>query len=278
MRPPLTRVLVLVAVLTACSNDPGFPWSDELTTTATEGASSYGLQAVSEVRAAVTTIDPFSNFAGCGTLSGVLAGDAPKDTDGDGIPDDATLTFVHDSTCGGGGTFYDGSIRMRDPGVDAGFNFTSDYTITYSESVKHRRQESRQIRFHGSSTTGAMSAREWDYHITSGVTTAEESGYSANFTLTAADGTTLDPGEFGAGTLTLTGEIDHKDAVPPTADPWRFTLSTPNPLVIDPGCGLDGPTTSGDLYGRLNGGTSVTFTRSWTACGAETITTEGTTP
>jgi hypothetical protein len=276
MRRTLSLSALLLA-LAACGDDPGYPWSEELSSSTTTGASSYGPEVVRELHEAFATLAPFESFPeGCGTFSGVLVGGVPKDTDGDGIPDDATLTFSHEE-CFVPEQFYDGKIRMKDPGATPGFDFTSDYTLVLTESRVMHRQESRQIRFHGSSTTGKMSFREM-FTISGGVGAGDEGfGTSVQFTLTAAEGTSLDVGEFGAGTLTFSGMVDRKDDAYPTTVPWRFKISTPIPLTITPGCDTDYDITGGVIYGILNGLGPVEFTRTYSACGAYTIEVDGTT-
>ena len=97
------------------------------------------------------------------------------------------------------------------------------------------------------------------------------------FTLTAAEGTSLGLGEIGPGSLTFTGQMYWKDAIPPLGQPYRFTLSTSTPLTIDPSCIEADHVTGGSVEGLLNGSGPVTFTRTWTACGAATSIVDGTT-
>lgn len=277
MRPPFALPLLLVG-LAACGDDPGFPWSDELSTAATTGASSWAVYDVVRIETAVAETDPLASLPeGCGALTGSLtAGGAPKDTDADGIPDNLTVT-INATNCDTVAFIYRGTIHLSDPGTTPGYNYSADLRDTVSAHIFLRHTDVRQVRYNGATTTGSINYREWYTQFDMPGTGTEESGYSATFTLTPSGGPTLAAGAWGPSTLTFSGWIDYKDDVIPVAGPWRFSVQTVTPIVLDPSCSGYGSFAGGAFEGSLNGSGPAKFTQTWGGCDDSVISTEGTT-
>lgn len=277
----MRRALLLSGLLLglgACGDDPGFPWPDELSADATAGASSWARYDVTRIWTAVEDTDPLAGVPeGCGTLSGSLtAGGDPKDTDLDGIPDNLTITITRancDSTAFG----FIGKFHVSDPGTTPGYDYNADLSDTMSSAILIRHSDTRHIRYNGATTTGSIDYREWWTVYNEAGEPSEESGYSADFTLTPTGGPTLAAGVYGPATLAFTGWIDRKDEVGAIAGPWRFSIRGVTAVTLDPGCGELERVTSGAIEGSLNGSGPAKFTQTWSACGTSVITTEGTT-
>ena len=268
----------LLLGLLACGDDPGFPWPDELTAKATAGAASWALYDMVRVEIAVRDTAPLSVVpAGCGTLSGSLtAGGAPKDTDADGIPDNVTITITHancDSTAFG----FIGKVHVSDPGATPGYDYSAELSDTLTSATMIRNTDVRHVRYNGATTTGSVDFREWWIVYNEAGTPSEESGYSAEFTLTPTGGPTLAPGATGPATLAFTGWIDRRDEVGTPTGPWRFSVRSVTPVELDPACGGYGNVKGGAFEGNLNGSGPATFTQTWSACDVSVVSTEGTT-
>jgi len=274
MDRPLILPVLLLGLL-ACGDDPGYPWIDELTTSQlTSAANSVSADVIGGVAIAIASGSSFGAIPlECGTLSGSLTvGGEPVDSDEDGIPNDVTVTF-DDAACWGDATHLTGWQRVRDPGAGAGFDYSEDLLYTSESSLEFRHLNSRKVRFHGTSTTGSFDHLIQHIDGSDPARPMEEYGTKATFTLTALGGTTLDPGEMGAGGLTYEGTIFQKDAIGPEGPDWKFSVETVLQHAIDPGC--ESYATSGLMVARLNGSGPAQFSRSWVVCGPGTLSVEG---
>ena len=277
----MRRALLLSGLLlglVACGDDPGFPWPDELSTSATAGASSWALYDIVRIQVAVAETEPLAGVPdGCGARTGSLtAGGAPKDTDADGIPDNVTITITQ-ANCDSTAFAYIGKIHVSDPGATAGYDYSADLSDTISYTVLVRHTEARQVRYNGATTSGSIHYREWYTKFDLNGVRSEESGYSADFILTPTGGPTLAAGAYAPATLAFSGWIDRKDGLEPLGASWRFSVHSVTPVALDTGCGGDGSVTGGAFEGRLNGSGPATFTQTWSACSTSVISTEGTT-
>lgn len=243
------------------------------------GAASYAMYDVVRIQTAVAESDPLAGVPEtCGARAGQLtAGGSAKDSDADGIPDDLTITITA-ANCDTTAYNWVGKIHVSDPGTTPGYDMSAELDHTMTSSVVIHHLDVRHIRYNGATTTGSIDFREsFTSTAFGGGPVSEGSGYSATFTLTPTGAEELGIGSFEPATLAFTGWIDWKDDLPPTSGPWRFSIRSVEPVVIDSHCGDYGAVQGGAFEGKLNGGGPAQFTQTWSGCGASVIATEGTT-
>lgn len=211
----------------------------------------------------------------CATVS------STTDTDADGIPDDATITFLAancaDTTVSGDITTLSGTIHVVDPGA---FGFTATYTSFKLQYISASGPSNNlTITLSGSqSVGGTTSAATFGHNITLAIKAGTNTGsysevWSATFTPTTGSLASGQP--LPAGTLTLNGSI----ALSGGGQSFSFVVTTPTPLAYDPTCVTDSKFTAGNLRAALSGTggskrVSVTFGPN---CGDVSVVAVGTT-
>lgn len=207
--------------------------------------------------------------AGCPVVQGTA------DADGDGIPDDATLTYAAppcEVPFRRGALQVTGELGILDPNFanNQGFNLTyTDLAWAYVDSTGDRdytaTRNGTRVRL-GSSDASSL---------TSNVTIVRQRPNRANTTLTlalvhgftaATPGTLLVGQPAPSGSFMISGSVDWKRST----EDWQLTVQTPVPLVYDATCTTTPRIASGQL--TLNGtinGKAGTLWLTWSACGKE---------
>jgi hypothetical protein len=199
------------------------------------------------------------------------------DTDGDGIPDDLTLTFSNPpcsfSGIRGGIVELTGTLRVQDANPANAFDFTATLTnLVFSFAGPGGTRSFIATRNGTRSLTGSATGAT----LTENLTVLRQRPGRANATLvrsgTAAfavdTGRTLVMTQpLPAGTFDLGGTLDwHR-----STENFSFTISTPVPLHYDPSCtGTPQRISAGELRASGTIGSSTGYIRVlWTACGIE---------
>lgn len=209
--------------------------------------------------------------AGCPTVQG------SADADGDGILDDATLTFTAppcEVAFRRGALEVTGVIEILDPNFanNQGFNLTyDDLTWAYVDSIGDR--DYAATRNGTRSRLGSSNAAT----LTTDVTIVRQRPNRANTTVTldlthsftaATPGTLLVGQPIPSGSLSIAGTARWQRST----EDWSLTVATPVPLVYDATCGASPRLTAGalTLTGTISGQSGVLrFT--WSQCGVEPV-------
>lgn len=288
----IPAILTLGLALAAC-NQPGItpPNGGGSTVTQAEATSTAGAvndELVSSV--GTLTVGGAVGYASFGSvspasLSAGLSAQAAKpgcvtvspspvvDTDGDGVPDNATYTF----DCSRDGALFasskTGTVQISDPSATAGvWGFDSNIDLTESTTNKLKGITVTDVR------TGSRSPRKTgdqivqSHNITTKRSVTGESDATIqnqwNLTFTATTpGSIVMGSALPAGSIQLAGSYSFtRDAVTRT-----WTASTPTPLGYDPGCTSDLKIVSGKLVLTLSGTASGggTLEVVYNACGTD---------
>jgi len=196
----------------------------------------------------------------------------PVDTDGDGIPDDATITFDCSFTMHNGGTFsHTGDFRIQDTNPDNAFDMTqtltnlawsyTDPTGVLTFGATRNGTRSRSGTANGASLSEDLTiVRTRPSHPDA---TIHKAG---TVTFTPAEGSTLAMHmPLPSGTFTFDGSQtwDRGD------EHWSFTVTTVTPLAYNAGCTLTHQRIeAGQLRfdATVNGHTGYLLL-TWTSCG-----------
>jgi hypothetical protein len=201
------------------------------------------------------------------------------DSDGDGVPDDFTITWNADSCTVSGDSLTfrtSGSIRVTDPGMTAGFD------LTYSNiqfRLDHVNGDYVQIGFNGT-------------HGVSASTTTANLDENITLTLAVRDGGVMHSGSiaqnWNAGFTAATGQMFDVDGVLPdgamtlngsttwtgNGETFAFSVVTATPLEHDADCTLEPDVIAGQLRALVSGNQGGAFIRVlFTGCGVEPIVT-----
>lgn len=285
--------LRLAAVALACTiglagcSDNTNPGTDPLTA---QNAQSVGAAAASTADLALLAINPMVPTFGDGfpllfaagrplaprlgfappagaPPEGCPAASSLTDTDGDGVPDDATWTYTRElcteTDIEGNSTVITGSVGLSDPGLTAGYDIdlnslTADYFEAGASTPLARLRLDGQWGLRG--TSDALSLAQ---HYNFALTVGSHSAVLAN-TLDVAFDAAADNIAWGVplpdGTLSIDGawQVDADD------QSHHLVLYTLTPLAYDDACG---GFVGGALQAAGEGG-AVTIT--WTACGVHT--------
>jgi hypothetical protein len=247
--------------------------SDELMASASTLTLENGLQSLSfssdgvqaQAKRACVTVNP----------------DPVVDTDGDGVPDNATYTF----DCATNRPFFayttKGSLQVSDPSSDAGvwgFNSTSDLThtrtnLTTSKVLTETRKGSRSPRKTGDQITQSHNitvTRSFTGEDTATITNLWNLVFTASTPGSIVMGTALP-----AGSMTAAGNYAFsKGGLSRT-----WTISTTSPVQYDPACTDDLKIVGGTLRATLSGPNGNGFLEiQYGACGTDPVITRDFTP
>lgn len=226
---------------------------------------------VSAFTLAAPGVPPTFVSAGCPT------GSASADADGDGIPDDRTLTFT-DPPCNvagfRGGTFaVTGTVRVQDTTASD----TVSYNLTLTD-LAWTATDPATTRSFTATRNGTRSRTETDSSgvLTTSLNLVRQRPNRANTTIDLASVAEFVPDTAGTlrmgqplppGTLTMAGSVHWLRST----EDWTITVTTPVPLTFDPTCpGTPQLITGGKLAleGTINGADG-TLTLTFTACGVD---------
>jgi hypothetical protein len=248
MPAPWTRahplaIALTVAALTACGDNslttPG--QADEL-------SSDIGDTARDEVEATLNGLSLASSLTPVGTAMETGAGgtpcvgsSSPLDTDGDGIPDDATYTLTAPPcrfTGWRGGTLdLVGQLRLQDPApVDAGFGYDATLTNLRSRFTGPDPMAIYDVERSGSRTlsgsvTGLLLISDLTVRRT--FSGKPDATIGEQWTLNYTPSIPLQiNGPVNSGTLSITGTMTWQRA----SDTLSLTVTTPTPLEYDASC------------------------------------------
>jgi hypothetical protein len=285
---PLASLLVAAAFgLGACGDSSG-PANTPLTS---QSVPSVGAAAVSTTDLALAALNPsvpdfgggFPMFFARGRMVGgglrlsppAAPGDCPAasnltDTDGDGVPDNATWTFTAadctQTDSAGNRGVVTGSVTISDPGLTAGYTLSlSDLTARFFQSGSTT--PLLQLIMNGTwALRGTSDALTLDQTYNFALTAQGEQATLSNdlaVSFTAASGTAISWGvPLPDGTISINGAW----RIASSQENHSLTLTTVAPLVYDDACeGI----VAGVLDAQGDGG-SVRVT--WTGCGAHTDT------
>ena len=198
---------------------------------------------------------------------GCPAASSLTDTDGDGVPDDATWTYTAELCTetdeAGNRSVITGSVGLSDPGLTAGYNLDmNSLTASYYESGAT--VPAARLGMDGQwALRGTSDALSLDQHYNVALTVGSHSAVLAN-TLEVAFDAAADNIAWGVplpdGTLSIDGawQVDADD------QSHHLVLYTLTPLTYDDACG---GFVGGAIQAAGEGG-AVTVT--WTACGIHT--------
>ncbi len=192
----------------------------------------------------------------------------PTDSDQDGVPDDATYTFLA-ADCSGPGYEVTGSIRIQD--VQAAVGYIATYA-NFKTTFFGQGNEFVSLEFdgsHGVSGSVSLAALAEDLTVT---LSANQGGQ--NFSGTVSNDWSL---SFDAsnddlamdsplpdGSFDINGSFDYNIS----GTRAGFDITTVSPLVFDSSCGLDWPFSTGEVRAHLVGeGANVYAKIVYTGCG-----------
>ena len=226
---------------------------------------------VSALTLAAPGVPPTFVSPGCPSAS------ASGDSDGDGIPDDQTLTFT-DPPCSvvgfRGGTFaVTGTVRVQDTTASD----TVSYELTLTD-LAWTATDPATTRTFTATRNGTRSRTETDSSgvLTSSINLVRQRPNRANTTIDLGSVTEFVPDTAGTlllgqplppGKLTVSGSLHWLRST----EDWTITVTTAVPLTFDPTCaGTPQRITGGelDLTGTINGADG-TLALTFTACGVD---------
>jgi hypothetical protein len=279
-------LLAAVAALAACSDSSG-PSNDPVTA---QNAQSIGAAAASTADLALAAIQPaVPNFAGGfplffangRSIAGGLTFSPPSaipdcpaasdqtDTDGDGVPDNATWTFstanCTETDIEGNSRVVTGTVVISDPGLTAGYDLhLNDLTGAYYQNGETlpllRLTMDGDWALRGTSESLLLD-QAYDFALT----VQDETVRLVNdlgVTFAATGGAIAWGAPLPDGTLTIAGDWD----VASSRQNFALSLATIDPLVYDDACG-------GIVGGEMEAsGTGGTVHVTWTGCGLHTST------
>jgi hypothetical protein len=229
---PLAGILVVVAAtaaLTAChdstSSSPG---------PSDEQSAAIGTTAQDEAEASLnaltlpTLLVPFGNDPPCATPS------STTDSDGDGIPDDATYEFTsppcHFTGFRGGTLDVVGQLRMQDPTPSAGFGYDATLTVLRYTITSGDGKTTYSITRNGNATLTGSTAGLFlstDLQVARTFTGQPDAAVDEQWTVTYSPETPLQINQpIPAGTLDISGTL----AWTRGTENFSLTVTTPTPL------------------------------------------------
>lgn len=277
MPRPTPRALpaLLLAGLAACGNISGTVGSDGPTLSQQLELRLTVEDEVESAASALTLAHPGVPPA-FGAPAGCPAASSTADGDGDGIPDDATYTFLNPpcsvTGLGGGDYAVTGTLRVQDPNgangtafnltlTDLAWSFTdSAGTLSYTATRNGTRTRL------GSSNAASLAVdmeivRQRPNRVAATVNLATTTSFTAT-----VPGTVQPDQPLPDGTITIAGTLDWQRS----SEAWSLAVATPQPLNYDADC-TDTPQRikAGKLTltGTVRGQAGV-LTLTWTACGA----------
>lgn len=222
------------------------------------------------------------------TLSGLITGDSPTDTDGDGVPDSVVATFTSQNctevdSAANASISYVGTVKVVDIGSLFGFRLVVDFIFTTNI------QGSITTVHEAGTQTYTLAADLADLNTDLDDTISTNSGGSSagsvantdiEYRFVPAQGQALAADTpFPDGTLTIAGGINFNLNHQPTY--LSFDIATPVALAYSEACGdadNNPPFTAGHITGHFSGLSTAGFDVVFTACGADpTVTVFGTT-
>jgi hypothetical protein len=271
-----TPLLLTAGVLAACGNITGGVGSSGPSANQRYELANSIQDEVESALPAMTASAPatpaaFPVIAGCPAVSGTT------DSDGDGIPNDATLSFLNPPcTAPGfrGGTLgLTGTLRIQDGAVGptGGFSLTLTnlaWTFTDSGATRTFTSIRNGTRTRSGDSNGAS--------VVTALTTVRQRPTRANATLTVATTTSFTANVAGSvqsgqplpsGQISIAGSLDWKRS----SEHWTLAVSTPVPLQYDASCtGTPQRIKAGilTLTGTVADVPGV-LTVTWSACGTE---------
>jgi hypothetical protein len=208
-------------------------------------------------------------FSPPGVIPDCPAASDQTDTDGDGVPDNATWTFsaanCTETDIEGNSNVVIGTVVISDPGLTAGYDLhLNDLTGSYYQNGETA--PLLQLAMDGDwALRGTSESLLLDQAYDFALTVQDERVTLANDLAVAFDATG-GPIAWGAslpdGTLTIAGDW----LVASSRERYHLTLATLEPLVYDDACG---GFVGGVLQATGDGGEVQT---TWTACGVHTST------
>jgi hypothetical protein len=283
----LASFLALASLALAACSDNTEPSTDPLTA---QNAQAVGAAAASTADLALLAVNPMVPTFGDGFAllfaagrplaprpafappagsppEGCPAASSLTDTDGDGVPDDATWTYTAElcteTDIEGNSSVITGSVGLSDPGLTAGYDLDlNSLTATYYENGATT--PAARLAMDGQwGLRGTSDALSLAQHYNFALTVGNHSAVLAN-TLDVAFDAAADDIAWGVplpdGTLTIDGawQVDADD------QSHHLVLYTPTPLTYDDACG-------GFVGGALQAtGEGGAVTVAWTACGVHT--------
>ena len=288
----LTGALLASALgLGACSDSSG-PSNDPITA---QNAQSIGSAAASTADLAIGALNPavpdfgggfplfFSNgrsigggisFAPPDSLPNCPAASNLTDTDGDGVPDNATWTFTAadctQTDIEGNRSVVTGSVVVSDPGLTAGYNLSLNH-LTGAYYQNGAATPLLELAMDGTwALRGTSDALSLDQNYNFALTVQDEQvtlTNDLNVSFAAANGTAISWGvPLPDGTIAIDGDW----RVASSRENFSLTLGTIDPLVYDDACGgIVGGTLEAQSRNNDTGGVVHVV---WTGCGVHTST------
>lgn len=229
--------------------------------------------ALTSLTLATPGVPPTFSAPGCPTVSGTT------DTDGDGIPNDATVTFANPPCTMAvfrGGTFgITGTMEVQDSTAAD----TTSYRLILTNLAWAADTATGTRTFTATRNgTRTRTATDTSAILTSDLSIVRQRPNRANTTIDVVSTAEFVPDTSGTldiglllpiGTLTLAGTAHWTRST----EDWTITVATPVALHYDPTCATPQRITSGQLTldGTINGADG-TLTLTWSACGVDPTT------
>ncbi|HXI21680.1 MAG TPA: hypothetical protein VNH46_11365 [Gemmatimonadales bacterium] len=209
----------------------------------------------------------------------------PTDTDGDGIPDNATFTFTAGNCSDtdpntGATTTVTGSIHIQDTDNATtiwGFALTaSSFTISITAPTQQGTQTAA-VSMNGTYSADVQSGQASStqaLRLAAALNGTQVFGsswtWSIAFTPTSG---TLDPAsQFPAGAFTFSGAYAWAGNYAGANGNWVFSMSTVSPLQYDGSCSdATWPFAAGSVQGAITARSSVGFTVDFQGCGQQPV-------
>jgi hypothetical protein len=235
--------------------------------TGSVGGGFFGTPALAVARWAAPSVIGGNLLAPCPTV------DDATDTDGDGVPDNATFTFTQ-ADCTNGALYAAGTIHIIDPSPTA-----VGYTGTFGNFLIHftgQGNDFAQIKLNGThSVLGTATAATLSENLTTTLDGAS-GGQTLHGSLTNNWSIQFDPAQgqnIVMDDILPSGDFTAQGTFVYDINGERFSLSiqTVVPLAYDSSCNGDvHPFTAGELRAHLGGPNGQVYVRvTYTACGVE---------
>ena len=273
---PLPRSLAWVlaiaaaAALAACheSTTPDSGLSEEQT-------AAVGITARDEVEASLDALTLSTLLAPVGDDTPCATPSSATDSDGDGIPDDATYAFTappcHFTGFRGGTLDIVGQLRMRDPTPSAaGFGYDATLTLLRYTITSGDASTVYNVTRNGSATLSGSTAGlaySTDLQVARTFTGQPDAAVDQQWTVTYTPETQLQINEpVPAGTLDVAGALDWTRGT----ESFSLTITTPTPLHYAACTDTAQPIDAGELRasGTFDGTTGYVRVR-WSECGKD---------
>lgn len=197
--------------------------------------------------------------------------DDPTDTDGDGVPDDATFTFSQ-ANCTTGNFYITGLINISDVTAAVGYDATFTNFLAYISSQNGDFFSIKVNGTHGvagTPTTGILSENLVTAVNGKSGTQTLSGSLSNNWTLQfdAAQGQNIVMDDvLPDGDFTIQGNFTYNI----NGQRFAFSVRTESALVFDSTCVLANPFSSGELRAHLGGPNGTVFVKvTYNGCGVD---------